>query len=119
MVNRATDSILVQGFDSSTSKIKAPQFSMLEGIGVEARRATEIVNSQGKAGRYAILPYLADYVERTRGPDRWTLTRRLACVWTARRARGERCRKEIPKECTDKEISACRYVAGKMAGVQG
>ena len=38
----------------------------------------------GGVGVTTILPYLADYVERTRGPERRTLTRRFVFVWTAR-----------------------------------
>lgn len=78
-----------------------------------------VVLIAGGVGITTILPYLVDYMERARGQDRRTLTRRLVFLWTAKEEElvENLVAKKFPKGClTRMDISMQLYVTKNKAG---
>lgn len=78
-----------------------------------------VVLIAGGVGITTILPYLVDYMERARGPEKRTLTRRLVFLWTAKEEElvENLVAKKFPKGClTRTDISMQLYVTKNKAG---
>lgn len=78
-----------------------------------------VVLIAGGVGITTILPYLVDYMERARGPEKRTLTRRLVFLWTAKEEElvENLVAKKFPKGClTRTDISMQLYVTKNKEG---
>lgn len=78
-----------------------------------------VVLIAGGVGITTILPYLVDYMERARGLEKRTLTRRLVFLWTAKEEElvENLVAKKFPKGClTRTDISMQLYVTKNKAG---
>lgn len=78
-----------------------------------------VVLIAGGVGITTILPYLVDYMERARGPEKRTLTQRLVFLWTAKEEElvENLVARKFPKGClTRTDISMQLYVTKNKAG---
>lgn len=78
-----------------------------------------VVLIAGGVGITTILPYLCDYMERSRGPERRTLTRRLVFLWTAKEEElvENLVAKKFPKGClTRSDISMQLFITKNKDG---